>query len=169
MSNVSRIRDGSSNGGSIAGGEPRTSSGTRTKLVAPVELVVDDVEDNIDLFASVLRREDFVVATARDGIEALAVAEAERPAVVITDLAMPIMDGFELVRRLREEEHGARMHVIVVSAFADPASRRAAAEAGADEYLAKPCTPAALVERVRAALEARRQAVVADDDLPITA
>lgn len=166
MSTVTKIRGGGSTRGNDETAEPRTSSGTRTKLSAPVVLIVDDVEDNVDLFASVLRRENIIVVTARDGIEALAVADAEEPVVVVTDLAMPIMDGFELVRRLRADERD--VHIIVVSAFSDPASRRAAAEAGADEYLAKPCSPGVLVERVRAAIDAHENRD-GKGKLPITA
>lgn len=147
--------------------EPRTSSGLRSKVAAPVVLVVDDIEDNVDLFASVLRGQNIVVATAYDGASALEVAAAERPLVVVTDLAMPVMDGIELIRRLRETEHGARVHIIVVSAYSDVGSRRAAAEAGADEYLAKPCAPSVLVDRVLAALAAMRDAE--PGAVPITA
>ena len=131
---------------------PRSHSGTRTRFGAPVVLVVDDTDDNVELFGAVLRREGFVVVTASDGAEALEVAAVERPSVVVMDLAMPHMDGFEAIRRLRLEPYGAAVHVIVVSAFADAASRARAREVGGDEFLAKPCHPQALVERVRAAL-----------------
>lgn len=159
-------RHGVPNGAGKEVRDPRTTSGTRTKLDAPVVLVVDDVEDNVDLFASVLRDEKMIVVTAHDGVQALAIAAAERPLVVVTDLAMPVMDGFELVRRLRAEEYGARMYIITVSAFSDPATRKAAEAAGADETLAKPCAPAVLVERVRAAVAARQAGAGPDGALP---
>lgn len=114
-------------------------------------LVVDDIDDNLELFATVLCGAGFVVVTARDGAEALEVAAAERPLVVIMDLCMPGMDGFEAIEHLRREEHGRLAHVIVVSAHDDRASRTRAREVGADEFLAKPCAPRVLVERVREA------------------
>lgn len=120
---------------------------------APVVLVVDDTDDNLELFCAVLRREGFVAVTARDGEEALEVAEVERPHAVVMDLAMPRMDGFEAIRRLRTQEHGKGIHIVVVSAFQDGASRARAREVGADDYLAKPCAPSVLVERIRIALE----------------
>lgn len=169
MIKVSSARRGIPNRGTSDGREARTSSGSRTKLSAPVVLVVDDIEDNVDLFASVLRRENMIVATALDGAQALDVVAAERPTVVVTDLAMPVMDGLELIRRLRADEHGARIYVIVVSAFSDPASRKAAAAAGADEYLEKPCPPGVLIERVRAAMVAARDRDDDESDWPITA
>jgi two-component system, cell cycle response regulator DivK len=135
----------------------RVGSGARAKFVPPVVLIVDDTEDNLELFAAVLCRDGWPVVTARDGAEALEIAAAVLPTIVVMDLAMPRMDGFEAVRLLRQEEHGRATYVIVVSAFSDAATRARAKEAGADEFLAKPCPPAVLAERVRAVIEARRE------------
>lgn len=134
--------------------------GPRAKAALPVVLVVDDVEDNVDLFCAVLGEDDIVVRTARDGCEALELAAREPPTVVVTDIAMPCMDGIELTRRLRDRTRAGDdgPYVIVVSAFSDSATRAAAREAGADEVLAKPCAPDLLAERVLGALKARDEA-----------
>jgi CheY-like chemotaxis protein len=117
-------------------------------------LIVDDLEDNRDLLATVLRDAGFVVTTASDGIEALEVAAIEQPRVVVMDLAMPRMDGYEATQRLRNAEYGRDVHVIVFSAFDDPVSRARAEEVGADAFLAKPCAPRDLVAQIEGAFAA---------------
>ena len=131
----------------------RALSGARPKFVRDVVLVVDDTEDARELFATVLRREGFVVVTAADGLEALEVAASERPSVIVLDLAMPRMDGFEALPLLRRELEGADAFVIVVSACTDPRSRARAVDAGCDDFLAKPCSPSTLVASVERAFE----------------
>lgn len=126
-------------------------SGTRTKFRAASVLVVDDLEDNRELFAAVLRARGIVVTTAADGVEALEVAARERPQVILMDLAMPCMDGFDAIERLRREEHGRDAYIIVISAFNDRSSRTRAEEVGADAFIAKPCDPRTLVAAVTAA------------------
>jgi two-component system, cell cycle response regulator DivK len=111
-------------------------------------LVVDDHDDNRELFATVLRDAGFVVITARDGAEGVELAARERPNIVLMDLAMPVMDGFDAIERLRSEDHGRGMLIIVASAFADRASRQRAAKVGADAFLAKPCSPRDLIALV---------------------
>ena len=137
---------------------PRKNSGVRAKITPPVVLVVDDCMDNRDLFATILRATGVDVQTACDGVEALEAFVARRPPVIIMDIAMPRMDGFEAIFELRQLEGGTDTHIIVVSAFADAKTRARALEAGCDEYLAKPCAPRVLVERVSAAIEAWRSA-----------
>lgn len=127
-------------------------SGTRTKFELPAVLIVDDLEDNRDLFATVLRDAGFVVTTASDGVDALEIAAVVKPRVVIMDLAMPRMDGFDAIEALRREEHGRDVYIIVVSAFADRASRTRAMELGANAFLKKPLSPAELVEQIRLAV-----------------
>jgi CheY-like chemotaxis protein len=133
-------------------------SGSRTKFRALTVLVVDDFDDNRELFATVLRQEGFVVTTAADGVEALEIAAREAPDVILMDLAMPRMDGFDAIERLRLEEHGRDALIVVISAFTDRASRVRAEEVGADAFLAKPCSPRALLAILEEAFD--------DDDEP---
>ena len=128
-------------------------SGTRTKFRPISVLVVDDHDDNRELFATVLRDEGIVVATAADGVEALEIAARERPDVILLDLAMPRMDGFDTLERLRREEHGREAYIIVISAFADRATRVRVDELGADAFLAKPCLPRLLLDMIDAAFD----------------
>ena len=123
-------------------------SGARTATI----LVVDDHEDNREIYAATLRHAGYAVELACDGGEALAIAARSRPRIVVMDLGMPGMDGWEAIRRMREQTETASAHVIVVSGFADAASQKRAIEAGCDEFLAKPCLPRALIERVEQVL-----------------
>jgi CheY-like chemotaxis protein len=127
-------------------------SGSRTKFVGWSVLVVDDHDDNRELFSTILRDHDFIVTTAADGLEALEVAARERPHIIVLDLAMPNLDGFDTMVRLRLEEHGRAAFILVVSAFNDRASRARAKDLGADAFLAKPCAPTDLVAVVKAAV-----------------
>lgn len=131
--------------------DPASSSGTRTKSRASTVLVVDDLEDNRELFAAVLRDAGFIVSLACDGAEALEIAARERPRVILMDVAMPGLDGFETIERLRLEEHGRAARIIVVSAFDDRVTRSRARDLGVEGFLGKPCAPSDLVARVKEA------------------
>ena len=80
-----------------------------------VVLVVDDDPDHLERTAAILRREGLVVATAQNGLEALARVAAQLPALVLTDLVMPEMDGFELIRALRAKPETASVPIVVVT------------------------------------------------------
>lgn len=133
------------------GAEHSQGSGTRTKFRGKSILVVDDLEDNRELFATVLRGEGYVVTTAADGVEAIEAAERERPDVILMDLGMPRMDGFDAIARLRMNDHGRAAFIIVVSAFCDRASRARAEQVGADAFVGKPCTPRDLLDAIEQA------------------
>lgn len=118
----------------------------------PCVLVVDDNDDNRDIYATSLRHAGYDVEIAADGAEALRIAARSRPRVVLMDLGMPGMDGWEAIRRLRENPDTRGTYVIVVSGYVDAAHRKRAESAGCDEFLGKPCLPNALVARVEAIL-----------------
>lgn len=118
-------------------------------------LVVDDVEDNRELHAFIFRRGGFVVETAASGDEAVDLAGKLKPAVIVMDLAMPVVDGFEAARRIRALPDFEAVKIVAVSAFTDEKTRRRALEAGYDHYLTKPCDPAALLEYARRATASR--------------
>lgn len=122
----------------------------------PLVLVVDDNEDNRDIYASSLRHKGFAVEVAADGAEAVEVARRLRPAIVVMDLGMPGMDGWDAIAALRATPETRDTYVIVVSGFADTTSRKRAREAGCDEFLAKPCLPKVLIERIIAVLKKKR-------------
>jgi CheY-like chemotaxis protein len=101
-------------------------------------LVVDDVRDSADTLSSILRVLGHHVRTAYDGHAALAIADEWRPDVIITDIAMPGMHGYELARRLRAEPRGRDVLLIALTGFADDEHRRRSKEAGFDHHFIKP-------------------------------
>jgi CheY-like chemotaxis protein len=112
-------------------------------------LVVDDLEDAADSTAAVLALSGHAVRTAYSGDEAVRVADAEPPDVVLFDIGMPGMDGWELARRLRASAGAKRPLLVAVTAAATDADRKKSEEAGIDLHLVKPVDPAALVGLVR--------------------
>lgn len=116
--------------------------------VAPL-LVVDDVETNRHLLRDMLAPLGFAVIEAASGQEALALARAARPALILMDLMMPEMDGFETTRRLREDETLRDIPIIAVSADAFEQARERSLTAGCQEYLVKPVSEAQLCECLR--------------------
>ena len=100
-------------------------------------LVVDDSEVTRDVVGAMLREAGFTVAEAVDGRQALARMGEARPALVITDLQMPVMDGFALMRALREDARYRDLPIVVVSTLGSEADRQQAARAGADAYVVK--------------------------------
>ena len=112
-------------------------------------LVVDDSEDNRTIFRMCLEDAGYRVDEAVDGLDALAHIERERPALVVTDLTMPVLDGWETTRRIKANPGTRGIRVLVVSGHGEGDSVERANEAGADDIAVKPCMPADLVARVR--------------------
>lgn len=119
-------------------------------------LIVDDNPNALKLVGYALHREGFEVAVAKDGAEALEKAEKDPPALVILDIMMPDMDGYEVCRRLRATPQTARTPVIMLTAKGRAEDRVMGFQAGADDYVTKPVLPAELVARVRALLARAR-------------
>jgi CheY-like chemotaxis protein len=113
-------------------------------------LVVDDDPDARAIYSAYLRSKDLIVFTAVDGRSALEKAKSLGPDIIVMDLAMPHVDGFEAIRRLRESSWTRRLPVIAVSAL--PLSQEAALVAGCDAYLAKPVPPDILWLQIRSIL-----------------
>lgn len=112
-------------------------------------LVVDDVPANVKLLEARLSAEYFDVVTALSGAEALALCERAECDLVLLDVMMPDMDGFEVCRRLKSNPVTYHIPVIMVTALDQPADRVRGLEAGADDFLTKPVTDVALISRVR--------------------
>jgi two-component system cell cycle response regulator len=112
-------------------------------------LVVDDIESNVRLLEAKLSAEYFEVLTAYDGPTALAIAGSERPDIILLDVMMPGMDGFQVCRRLKEDPTTRHVPVVLVTALDGRADRVAGLEAGADDFLTKPIDDVMLMARVR--------------------
>ncbi len=112
-------------------------------------LVVDDVPANVKLLEARLSAEYFDVITAYSGAEALAVCERAECDIVLLDVMMPDMDGFEVCRKLKSNPATHHIPVVMVTALDQPSDRVRGLEAGADDFLTKPVTDVALVSRVR--------------------
>src|SRR6185369_14913521 len=112
-------------------------------------LVVDDILSNVKLLEAKLTAEYFEVITSFSGLECLAKMEESIPDIVLLDVMMPGMDGFEVCRRIKGNPKIAHVPVVMVTALDQPSDRVAGLEAGADDFLTKPVDDAALFARVR--------------------
>jgi two-component system cell cycle response regulator len=112
-------------------------------------LVVDDILSNVKLLEAKLSAEYFEVVTAFSGLEALAKIEDHEPDIVLLDVMMPGMDGFEVCRRIKHNPKCSHVPVVMVTALDQPSDRVMGLEAGADDFLTKPVDDSALFARVR--------------------
>jgi adenylate cyclase len=119
---------------------------------SPVILIADDNPLNLDILRTRLAVHGYEILTARDGEEALGLALAQRPDLILLDIMMPKLDGLAVCRHLKADPRLPFMPIIMVTAKADSKDVVAGLEAGADEYLTKPVDQAALVARVKSML-----------------
>ena len=119
-------------------------------------LVVDDIPANLRLLEAKLLAEYYEVALASSGPEALAMAARWSPDVILLDVMMPGMDGYEVCRRLKADEATAHLPVVMVTALIDQAERVRGLEAGADDFLSKPVDDATMFARLRALLRVKQ-------------
>jgi len=112
-------------------------------------LVVDDIAANVKLLEARLSAEYFAVVTAQSGPEAIAICERGEADIVLLDVMMPGMNGFEVCRRLKSTPSTAHIPVVIVTALDQPRDRLQGLDAGADDFLTKPLDDAALFARVR--------------------
>jgi DNA-binding response OmpR family regulator len=126
-------------------------------------LIVDDEPMVREVLARYLEQAGFAVSTAEDGEEALAAFDEEQPDLVLLDLMLPRIDGFEVFRRMRA---GSSAPVIMLTARGDETDRVVGLELGADDYVTKPFSPREVVARVRAVLR-RTQPQVAGADVAL--
>jgi CheY-like chemotaxis protein len=114
----------------------------------PLVLVVEDFDDARDMYRDYLDFAGFRVETARDGREAIEKARAMDPDLILMDLSLPIMDGWEATRRLKRDPATAHLRVIALTAWVLSDQAKRAREAGCDGFIAKPCLPSDLVSQM---------------------
>jgi two-component system cell cycle response regulator DivK len=122
----------------------------------PRVLVVDDDPDNRRIVTTVLTVAGYAVLEAGGGEEGVAMAVRERPDVILLDLAMPGVDGWEAARRLKADARTADIPVIALTAFALRGDEERARAAGCDGYVSKPCRPQTIRDVVRDTLATGR-------------
>jgi two-component system, OmpR family, phosphate regulon response regulator PhoB len=121
-------------------------------------LIIEDERDIRDLLAFHLEREGYTVAKAGNGAEGLRLARAASPDLILLDLMLPEMDGFEVCRRLRQDPATQGVPLVMLTARGDEVDRVLGLELGADDYVVKPFSPREVVARVRAVLRRSRPA-----------
>jgi two-component system cell cycle response regulator len=112
-------------------------------------LVVDDIVANVKLLEAKLAAEYFDVVSAHSGQEALDKVAADQPDLILLDVMMPGMDGFEVCRRLKQDPQTTHIPIVMVTALDQPSDRVHGLEAGADDFLTKPVNDIALMARVK--------------------
>lgn len=115
-------------------------------------LYIEDNEDNIYMLKSRLQRSGFTVSIGTDGTQALALARSESPALIIMDLRLPVLDGWEATRQLKAAEDTRHIPVVGLSAHALVGDRETALAAGCDEFDTKPVEYKRLLEKIEALL-----------------
>ena len=119
-------------------------------------LVVDDLPDNVEILRVRLESRGYLVATASDGEQALAAVHADPPQVILCDVMMPGIDGYEVARRIKRDESLPFIPIILVTALSDTENIVQGLNTGADDYIAKPYHFQELEARVRAMLRIKR-------------
>ncbi|MBZ4395547.1 response regulator [Myxococcus sp. AS-1-15] len=124
-----------------------------TPAVSPVNrkriLVVDDFDDAREMYAEYLEFVGFEVDTARDGVEAVEKAQTSEPDIILMDLSLPVMDGWEATRRIKQDTRTRDIPVMALTGHVLAGNAEHAREAGADEFVAKPCLPSDLENKIR--------------------
>ena len=104
-------------------------------------LVIEDNEQNRYLFSFILEKNGYQVITARDGLEGIIKAKEEKPDLILVDIRLPVMDGYEVTRQLRELPEFKDVPIIALTAYAMKGDQEKTQEAGCDGYIAKPIIP----------------------------
>ncbi|MEK6725868.1 MAG: response regulator [Deltaproteobacteria bacterium] len=116
-------------------------------------LIVEDNEMNLKLIRTVLKAKGFLLAEARDGEEALKMAVAERPDIILIDIQIPKIDGLEVTRRIRAIDDLKDRQIIAITAHAMEGDRNKILEAGCDGYIAKPINTRTFIDEIEAILK----------------
>ena len=125
---------------------------TNAKRDKPCVLVVDDYPDAREMYTEYLEYCGFAVVQATNGMEALTKAADKSPDIILMDLSLPVMDGWEATRRLKSDERTASIPVVALTGHALAGISEGAKRAGCDAFVTKPCLPEDLVKEIRKVL-----------------
>jgi two-component system, cell cycle response regulator DivK len=131
-------------------------SASTTDREQPLVLVVEDYQDAREMYAAYLQFSGFTVAEAGNGIEAVDKAHELMPDIVLMDLALPRMDGWEATRRLKGDPRTRHIPIVALTGHALAGYAEGAREAGCDAFVTKPCLPDALVAEIKRLLDLHR-------------
>nr|AYM53897.1 response regulator [Corallococcus coralloides] len=140
---MSEFSEGGSRPAGLPGAPPE--GGAQARRV----LVVDDYEDNRELYSMYLEMQGFEVQTAENGAEALERARASNPDVILMDLSLPVMSGWDAIRELKADPRTGAIPVIALTGHAMATHIERAREVGADDFAAKPCVPSDVEQKIR--------------------
>ena len=121
----------------------------------PLVLVVEDYQDAREMYAAYLQFSGYRVAEATNGIEAIEQANELMPDIILMDLALPKMDGWEATRRLKMSDKTRHIPIVALTGHALAGHAEGARQAGCDSFVTKPCLPDALVAEIKRMLSAR--------------
>jgi len=119
-------------------------------------LIVEDNEQNLYLTTFLLEKQGYDVVQARNGEEGVDLAVAERPDLILLDIQLPVMDGYEVARRLKAVEETRSIPIVAVTSYAMAGDREAVLAAGCEGYIEKPIDPDHFAEQVKKFLNAER-------------
>lgn len=130
-----------------------------TNANTPLILVVDDYQDAREMYAEYLQFSGFRVAEAKNGNEAVEQAFALKPDLILMDLSLPGMDGWEATRQLKSDDRTRHIPVVALTGHALAGASEGAKKAGCDSFVTKPCLPDDLVVEVRRMLSAAQKQI----------
>jgi CheY-like chemotaxis protein len=128
-----------------------------TGKTSPLVLVVEDYQDAREMYAAYLAYSGYRVAEATNGVEAIEKTHELMPDIILMDLALPRMDGWEATRQLKTDERTRHIPIVALTGHALPGHSEGARQAGCDAFVTKPCLPDALVAEVEKMLALRRE------------
>src|SRR5574341_2172004 len=126
-------------------------------------LVADDIKQNVKLLRVILTAAEYDVIEAYDGNEALEKAKAENPDLILLDIMMPKLTGYEVCQRLRADGVTKNIPIIMITALHEMDDRIKGIEAGADDFISKPFNKTELLARVKSLLQMKQEAVKKDE------
>lgn len=127
-------------------------------------LIVEDNEDSRELVVKVLRNKGFDTVEAADGEEAIDKATKEKPELILLDISIPKMDGYEVARRLKNLEEFSEIPIVALTAHAMKGDREKVIAAGFEGYISKPINVRELPDQVRSYLKGKRESILGGEE-----